>query len=61
MRQIYLLRIQGASFFKDTKRNWSGIRKRSLKINDQAGKQNMKQQEGCCNLNKAGQTDGHSD
>ena len=29
-----LPRIQAASFFKDTKRNWSGTRKKSLKIND---------------------------
>ena len=34
MRQTYLPRIQATSFFKDTKRNWSGTRKRSLKIND---------------------------
>ena len=38
MRQIYLLRILAASFFKDTKRNWSGTRKRSLKINETTGR-----------------------
>ena len=30
-------------------------------MSDQEKDQNMKQQEGCWNLNKTGETDGHSD